>query len=41
VVWEGGEALIRKPIRERIDELEPEHHSSARSVIANLRQVAR
>ena len=41
VVWEGGEALIRKPIRELIDELEPEQFIQVhRSVIVNLRQVA-
>ena len=41
VVWEGGEALIRKPIRELIDELEPEQFVQVhRSVIVNLRQVA-
>jgi DNA-binding LytR/AlgR family response regulator len=41
VVWEGGEALIRKPIRELIDELDPEQFVQVhRSVIVNLRQVA-
>ena len=41
VVWEGGEALIRKPIRELIDELDPELFVQVhRSVIVNLRHVA-
>jgi DNA-binding LytR/AlgR family response regulator len=41
VVWEGGEALIRKPIRELIDELDPEQFVQVhRSAIVNLRQVA-
>jgi len=41
VVWEGGEALIRKPIRELIDELDPDQFAQVhRSVIVNLRQVA-
>jgi DNA-binding LytR/AlgR family response regulator len=41
VVWEGGEALIRKPIRELIDELDPEQFAQVhRSVIINLKQVA-
>lgn len=40
VVWEGGEALIRKPIRELVDELDPEHFVQVhRSVIVNLRHV--
>lgn len=40
VVWEGGEALIRKPIRELIDELDPEQFAQVhRSVIVNLKQV--
>jgi DNA-binding LytR/AlgR family response regulator len=40
VVWEGGEALIRKPIRELTDELDPEQFVQVhRSVIVNLRQV--
>jgi DNA-binding LytR/AlgR family response regulator len=41
VVWEGGEALIRKTIRELADELDPEVFVQVhRSVIVNLRQVA-
>jgi DNA-binding LytR/AlgR family response regulator len=41
VVWEGGEALIRKTIRELADELDPERFVQIhRSVIVNLRQVA-
>jgi DNA-binding LytR/AlgR family response regulator len=41
VVWEGGEALIRKPIRELIDELDPEQFVQVhRSVIVNLRAVS-
>jgi DNA-binding LytR/AlgR family response regulator len=40
VVWEGGEALIRKTIRELADELDPESFAQIhRSVIVNLRQV--
>jgi DNA-binding LytR/AlgR family response regulator len=40
VVWVGGEALIRKPIRELIDELDPEQFVQVhRSVIVNLREV--
>jgi DNA-binding LytR/AlgR family response regulator len=40
VVWEGGEALIRKPIRELVDELDAEHFVQVhRSVIVNLRHV--
>ncbi|HEX2541877.1 MAG TPA: LytTR family DNA-binding domain-containing protein [Caldimonas sp.] len=41
VAWEGGEALIRKTIRELVDELDPETFAQIhRSVIVNLRQVA-
>jgi DNA-binding LytR/AlgR family response regulator len=41
VVWEGGEALIRKTIRELADELDPESFAQIhRSVIVNLRQVS-
>ncbi len=42
VVWEGGEALIRKTIRELADELDPEHFVQIhRSTIVNLGQVVR
>jgi DNA-binding LytR/AlgR family response regulator len=41
VVWDGGEALIRKSIRELADELDPERFAQIhRSVIVNLHQVA-
>jgi DNA-binding LytR/AlgR family response regulator len=41
VVWSGGEALIRKPIRELVDELDPEQFLQVhRSAIVNLRQVS-
>jgi len=41
VVWEGGEALIRKSIRELADELDPEKFAQVhRSVIVNLHQVS-
>jgi DNA-binding LytR/AlgR family response regulator len=41
VAWEGGEALIRKTIRELIDELDPQKFAQIhRSVIVNLHQVA-
>jgi DNA-binding LytR/AlgR family response regulator len=41
VVWEGGEALIRKTIRELADELDPQRFAQIhRSVIVNLHQVA-
>ena len=41
VVWEGGEALIRRPIRELVEELDPDSFAQIhRSVIVNLRQVA-
>jgi len=40
VVWEGGEALIRKTIRELADELDPDVFVQVhRAVIVNLRQV--
>jgi DNA-binding LytR/AlgR family response regulator len=40
VVWEGGEALIRKTIRELADELDPQRFAQVhRSVIVNLHQV--
>lgn len=40
VVWEGGEALIRKTIRELADALDPEVFAQIhRSVIVNLHQV--
>ena len=40
VVWDGGEALIRKTIRELADELDPERYAQIhRSVIVNLRRV--
>ena len=41
VVWDGGEALIRKSIRELADELDPDRFVQIhRSVIVNLHQVA-
>jgi DNA-binding LytR/AlgR family response regulator len=41
VAWEGGEALIRKTIRELADELDPEAFVQVhRSVIVNLNHVA-
>ncbi len=41
VVWPGGEALIRKTIRELADELDPEQFAQVhRSVIVNLRQIS-
>jgi DNA-binding LytR/AlgR family response regulator len=41
VVWEGGEALIRKTIRELVDELDPERFAPIhRAVIVKLHQVA-
>jgi DNA-binding LytR/AlgR family response regulator len=41
IVWEGGEALIRKTIRELADELDPERFVQIhRSVIVNLREVS-
>jgi DNA-binding LytR/AlgR family response regulator len=41
VAWDGGEALIRKSIRELADELDPERFAQVhRSVIVNLHQVS-
>jgi DNA-binding LytR/AlgR family response regulator len=41
VVWAGGEALIRKPIRELVDELDPEQFAQVhRSTVVNLRHVS-
>jgi DNA-binding LytR/AlgR family response regulator len=41
IVWEGGEALIRKTIRELADELDPAGFAQIhRSVIVNLRQIS-
>lgn len=41
VVWEGGEALIRKTIRELADELDPSRFVQIhRSVIVSLRHVS-
>ncbi len=41
VAWEGGEALIRKSIRELVDSLDPDVFAQIhRSVIVNLRHVA-
>ncbi len=41
VVWAGGEALIRKTIRELADELDPDRFiQTHRSVIVNLHAVA-
>jgi DNA-binding LytR/AlgR family response regulator len=41
VAWDGGEALIRKTIRELADELDPEVFVQVhRSVIVNLHRVA-
>ena len=41
VAWDGGEALIRKTIRELADELDPERFAQVhRSVIVNLRRVS-
>ncbi|MEQ1804119.1 MAG: LytTR family DNA-binding domain-containing protein [Burkholderiaceae bacterium] len=40
VVWDGGEALIRKTIRELADELDPQRFAQVhRSVIVNLNHV--
>ena len=41
VTWEGGEALIRRSIREMVDELDPEQFLQIhRSTIVNLDKVA-
>jgi DNA-binding LytR/AlgR family response regulator len=41
VVWEGGEALIRRTIRELADELDPSRFAQIhRSVIVNLHRVS-
>jgi DNA-binding LytR/AlgR family response regulator len=41
VVWDGGEALIRKTIRELADELDPERYAQIhRSVIVNLGRIS-
>jgi DNA-binding LytR/AlgR family response regulator len=41
VVWDGGEALIRKTIRELADELDPERFAQIhRSVIVNLARIS-
>jgi len=41
VAWEGGEALIRTPIRELVEQLDPDGFAQIhRSVIVNLRCVA-
>ncbi len=41
VVWDGGEALIRKTIRELAEEIDPERFAQThRSVIVNLHQVS-
>ena len=41
VAWSGGEALIRKPIRELMDEVDPERFAQVhRSVVVNLHHVA-
>lgn len=40
VAWEGGEALIRRSIRELVDELDPQRFAQIhRSTIVNLHQV--
>ncbi|MEO6410776.1 MAG: LytTR family DNA-binding domain-containing protein, partial [Burkholderiaceae bacterium] len=40
VIWEGGEALIRRTLRELVDELDPLHFAQIhRSVIVNLHRV--
>ena len=41
VAWDGGEALIRKTIRELADELDPDRFAQIhRSVIVNLARIA-
>ncbi len=41
VAWDGGDALIRKSIRELSDELDPDHFvQTHRSVIVNLHYVS-
>ena len=41
VVWDGGEALIRRTIRELADELDPQRFAQIhRSIIVNLHRVA-
>lgn len=41
VVWEGGEALIRKTLRELADELDPQHFAQVhRSAIVSLDRVS-
>lgn len=41
VVWDGGEALIRRSIRELVEELDPQRFAQIhRSTIVNLHQVA-
>lgn len=42
VVWQEGEVLIRTPIRELCDQLDPQHFAQVhRSVIVNLHQISR
>ncbi|HSV70260.1 MAG TPA: LytTR family DNA-binding domain-containing protein [Methylibium sp.] len=41
VVWDGGEALIRRSIRELVEELDPQRFAQIhRSTVVNLHQVA-
>jgi len=41
VVWEEGEALIRTPIRELVEQLDPQHFVQVhRSVLVNLKAVS-
>lgn len=41
VVWQEGEALIRTPIRELIDQLDPQNFAQVhRSVVVNLRAIS-